>query len=62
MLFRSTLGKILGPSFAQDVMPDVVSKIIDVYIENRTAEEHFIDTYQRLGIDKFKERVYASNN
>ena len=58
----ASLGKILGPSFAQDAMPDVVSKIIDVYIENRTAEEHFIDTYQRLGIDKFKERVYAKNN
>ena len=58
----ATLGKILGPSFAQDVMPDVVSKLIDVYIENRTAEEHFIDTYQRIGIDKFKERVYANNH
>ena len=58
----ATLGKILGPSFAQDAMPDVVSKLIDVYLENRTPEEHFIDTYQRIGIDKFKERVYANNH
>ena len=59
---EASLGKILGPSFAQDAMPDVISKLIDVYIEQRTEEEHFIDTYRRIGIDKFKERVYASNN
>ena len=59
---ETSLGKILGPSFAQDAMPDVISKLIDVYIEQRTEEEHFIDTYKRIGIDKFKERVYASNN
>ena len=59
---QASLGKILGPSFAQDVMPDVISKLIDVYIEHRTAEEQFIDTFQRIGINAFKERVYASNH
>jgi len=59
---QASIGKILGPSFAQDAMPDVISKLIDVYIEERTAEEHFIDTFNRIGIDKFKERVYASNH
>ena len=59
---QASLGKILGPSFAQDAMPDVISKLIDVYIEQRTEEEHFIDTYKRIDIDKFKERVYASNH
>ncbi|MDF2488170.1 MAG: hypothetical protein K0S77_792, partial [Pseudomonas sp.] len=24
--------------------------------------ERFIDTYQRIGIDPFKERVYAANH
>ena len=59
---NASLGKILGPSFAQELMPDVVSKIIDVYLEQRTAEEPFIDTYARIGIQPFKERVYATNN
>jgi sulfite reductase (NADPH) hemoprotein beta-component len=58
----ASLGKILGPSFAQDDMPDVISKLIDVYIEQRTEDERFIDTYQRIGIDLFKERVYAANH
>jgi len=55
----ATIGKILGPSFAQEDMPDVIAKIIDVYVEKRTGEESFLDTYRRVGIDAFKERVYA---
>jgi sulfite reductase (NADPH) hemoprotein beta-component len=58
----ASLGKILGPSFAQDQMADVIEKLIDVYVERRTEEERFIDTYQRIGIDPFKERVYAANH
>ncbi|MCV9920377.1 MULTISPECIES: nitrite/sulfite reductase [Pseudomonas] len=58
----ASLGKILGPSFAQDQMADVIEKLIDVYVEQRTEEERFIDTYQRIGIDPFKERVYAANH
>jgi len=59
---NASLGKILGPSFAQNAMPDVISKIVDVYIEQRTAEEQFIDTYQRIGAQPFKERVYAPHH
>ena len=58
----ASLGKILGPSFAQDAMPDVIEKLIAVYVEKRTEDERFIDTYQRIGIDPFKERVYAANH
>ena len=42
----ASLGKILGPSFAQDAMADVIEKLIAVYVEQRTEEERFIDTYQ----------------
>ena len=56
------LAQILGPSFAQDDMADVIEKIIAVYVEQRHADELFIDTYQRIGIDPFKERVYAANH
>ena len=58
----SSLGQILGPSFAQDVVPDVIEKIISVYVELRTEDEQFIDTFRRVGIDPFKERVYAANH
>ena len=55
----AAIGKILGPSFAREEMPDVVAKIIDVFVEKRTEEETFLDTYRRVGLDPFKERVYA---
>nr|WP_314493446.1 nitrite/sulfite reductase [uncultured Pseudomonas sp.] len=58
----ASLGKILGPSFAQEQMAEVIGKLIDVYVEKRTEDERFIDTYQRIGIDPFKERVYAANH
>ncbi|WP_304638461.1 nitrite/sulfite reductase [Pseudomonas sp.] len=59
---NAAIGQILGPSFAAEQMPSVISKVIDVYIENRTPEEQFIDTFQRIGMAPFKERVYAANH
>ncbi len=58
----TTLGQILGPSFAQDDMPDVIEKIIGVYVEQRNEDEQFLDTFRRIGIDPFKGRVYAANH
>lgn len=55
----TTLGNVLGPSFGRDDMPDVIEKILDVFVENRTTEEPFIQTYRRIGITPFKERVYS---
>jgi sulfite reductase (NADPH) hemoprotein beta-component len=55
----ASIGKILGPSFARDDMPEVVAKLIGVYVEKRTEEEEFLDTYRRIGIQPFKEKVYA---
>ncbi|PKO33153.1 MAG: sulfite reductase [Betaproteobacteria bacterium HGW-Betaproteobacteria-7] len=55
---EAKLGKVIGPSFSAGEMPDVVAKIIDVYIENRQDEERFLDTFDRIGIDPFKNRVY----
>jgi sulfite reductase (NADPH) hemoprotein beta-component len=53
------VGEKLGPSFNAEDVPDVVDRIVNVYVENRVAEEQFIDTYERIGIDPFKEKVYA---
>jgi len=37
-----------------------VSSVIDTFVENRLEGESFIETYGRIGIAPFKERVYAS--
>jgi sulfite reductase (NADPH) hemoprotein beta-component len=55
----ASLGKIMGPAFAQQEIPAVIDKIIKVYKSNREADEKFIDTYKRIGMAPFKETVYA---
>ena len=50
---------MIGPSFAQEEMPDVVDKVLQVYLARRQNNERFIDTYNRIGIEPFQEHVYA---
>jgi sulfite reductase (NADPH) hemoprotein beta-component len=59
---NAALGKVLGPSLSRDEITDGIEKLLDVYVENRIADESFLNTYQRIGIEKFKERVYAPTN
>ncbi|MGP8289096.1 nitrite/sulfite reductase [Vreelandella zhanjiangensis] len=54
-----SLGKILGPSFFRQDVPEVVEKVLQVYVAERHEDEHFLDTYRRIGLKPFKERVYA---
>ncbi len=56
---NAAIGKVIGPSFFAEDMPDVISKVIDVYVEKREPTEKFVDTVHRIGIAPFKERVYA---
>jgi len=55
----ASIGKILGPSFKQEDMPDVIDNILSTYVTLRLEEETFLDTYRRVGIEPFKEHVYA---
>jgi sulfite reductase (NADPH) hemoprotein beta-component len=55
----ASLGKIIGPSFARDDVPEVVEQILDVYVNRRIEEEPFLDCFRRIGMQPFKERVYA---
>lgn len=55
----ASLGKILGPSFSQQQVPDVIETVLQTYVDQRVEGESFIDTYHRVGIATFKERVYA---
>ncbi|NDL69380.1 nitrite/sulfite reductase [Vreelandella alkaliphila] len=55
----ASLGKILGPSFYREDVPDVVDKVLQVYVAERHEDERFLDTYRRIGLKPFKERVYA---
>lgn len=56
------LGKILGPSFSRESVSAAIETIIEHYIEHRLEDEHFVECYQRLGHNSFKEAVYGKAN
>jgi sulfite reductase (NADPH) hemoprotein beta-component len=55
------LGAILGPAVPYGEIADVVEDIASAYLELRARpDELFVDTVRRVGVDPFKERVYAA--
>jgi sulfite reductase (NADPH) hemoprotein beta-component len=58
----ASIAKILGPSFAREEVPNVIETIVNLYAEKREAEEEFLDTFHRLGIQPFKDAVYPRND
>ncbi|MBC7750130.1 MAG: nitrite/sulfite reductase [Candidatus Saccharibacteria bacterium] len=56
----ASIGDILGPSFGADEMADIIEEVLNTYLDLRLSEnEQFIETYRRIGLVPFKERVYA---
>jgi sulfite reductase (NADPH) hemoprotein beta-component len=58
----TALGRVIGPSFAAAQMPDVVSALIETYLDHRHEDERFIETVRRIGLDPFKARVYGEKH
>jgi sulfite reductase (NADPH) hemoprotein beta-component len=55
------LGALIGPAVPYAKVADVVEDIAAAYLELRERpEELFIDTVKRLGVEPFRERVYAA--
>jgi sulfite reductase (NADPH) hemoprotein beta-component len=55
------IGTLLGPAVRYGEVADVVEDVVAAYVELRNApEELFVDTVKRLGVEPFKERVYAA--
>ncbi|SFL85766.1 nitrite/sulfite reductase [Rugamonas rubra] len=57
---NAAIGKIIGPSFSSLQMPEVIGRLLEVYVRERYEDEPFAATAQRLGIAPFKEHVYAT--
>jgi len=59
---HAELGTLIGPAVPYAKVADVVEDIAAAYLELRTsADELFIDTLQRTGIEPFRDRVYAAH-
>ncbi|OMJ30834.1 sulfite reductase [Sphingomonas sp. Sph1(2015)] len=54
-----SLGKITGPGFDEDGVVDAIERVTDRYVELREADERFLDTYRRVGMQPFKEAIYG---
>ncbi len=56
----AALGDIVGPAFSGEKVTDAVDTIVAVYLEQRRDGERFLETYRRVGLAPFKEKLYAS--
>jgi sulfite reductase (NADPH) hemoprotein beta-component len=59
----AALGKVIGPSFAREEIPDVIEKLIEVYLRLRDSEEErFVDVVWRTGVEPFRKHVYGTHH
>ncbi len=52
-------GRVIGPAFGADEVPDVIEALIDTYRRERRGGERFVDTARRLGTAPFRAAAEA---
>ncbi|WP_315837361.1 nitrite/sulfite reductase [Bradyrhizobium prioriisuperbiae] len=58
---KAELGVLIGPAVKYAEVADVIEDIVEAYLALRARpDELFVDTVKRLGVEPFKERVYAT--
>jgi sulfite reductase (NADPH) hemoprotein beta-component len=58
---NAELGVLIGPAVAYGEVADVIEDIVEAYLALRERpDELFVDTVKRLGVEPFRERVYAT--
>ena len=55
----ASIGTLVGAGFSGEEITGAVEKVIDTYLEVRQSGETFINTYRRVGVAPFKEKLYA---
>jgi len=59
---NAVLGTLMGPAVPYAQVADVVEDIAAAYLELRQRpDELFVDTVKRVGVEPFRERVYAAH-
>ena len=58
----ASLGERLGRAIPKADVVDTVAHLLDAYIDLRHEDESFLATVRRVGVDPFKERVYAEDH
>ena len=58
---NAQLGSLVGPAVPYAEVADVIEDIVEAYLALRASpDELFVDTVKRLGVEPFRERVYAT--
>ncbi|NQZ31662.1 MAG: nitrite/sulfite reductase [Oceanospirillaceae bacterium] len=58
----ASIGKTIGKALPATEVANTVEKILHVFVENRVAEESFREVIKRIGLNPFKEYVYAASH
>ncbi len=59
---KAALGALVGPAIPYAEVTNVVEDIVDVYLGLRAGpDERFVDVVERVGLEPFKERIYAAH-
>ena len=53
------IGEVIGRSFSAAELPDAIARLIGAYLAHRHADERFIDTFDRIGIEAFQSAAYT---
>jgi sulfite reductase (NADPH) hemoprotein beta-component len=56
---NASIGTITGRAFTEETIVDAIETVVTTYKDMRQDGERFVDTYRRVGLDPFKERLYA---
>ena len=57
----AAIGRILGPGFAAEEVPDAIERLVQGYLKSRNdASEPFLDWTRRVGQQELKEALYAA--
>ncbi len=57
---RAAIGEIVGPALASSDVPKAIRRLVEAYRAQRTSrDELFVETVERLGLEPFKEALYA---
>lgn len=57
---KAAIGRRLGKAIPKPDVARAVGKLLDTYVAHRETGESFHDAVERLGVEPFKETVYAS--
>ncbi|MCL5043405.1 MAG: nitrite/sulfite reductase [Gammaproteobacteria bacterium] len=57
---QAALGKVIGPAFAAEEVPEVIERVAQVYLQQREGDESFLDTVNRAGLEPFRAAVYRA--